>query len=130
MVGTINQRTEEETSLGDLGAPTDHGVNYEPIGSLGFLRHMRGRRIRRWLITETCRNCPDHFRVRRSVDSKQSLLKDMMRIRCPDCLEDSLQFFTQDLGPAGNNEPCMSLNGKLWERGQFMPKDVQKKGGK
>ena len=130
MVRTINHRIEKETFLGDLGAPSEHGVNYEPLGLPKFVYHMRGRRIRRWLITETCRNCPDHFRVRRSVDSKQSLLKDMMRMRCPVCLEDSLEFFTQDLGPAGENEPCVSLNGKLWEHGQVRPKDVQKKGEK
>ena len=93
---------------------TDHGVNYEPIRSPGLLRLMRGRIIRRWLITETCRNCPDHLRIRRSVDSKQSLLKDMMRERCPVCLEDSLEFFIQDLGQARDEEPCVSLNGKVW----------------
>ena len=131
MVGTINHnRTEKETSPEDMGAPTEHGVNYEPLGLPRLVYHMRSRKIRRWLMTETCLNCLDHFRVRRSVDSKQSLLKDMMRMRCPVCLEDSLEFFVQDLGPAGDNEPCVGLNGKLWERGQVRPKDLQKKGGK
>ena len=93
---------------------TDHGVNYEPIGLAELLNHLSARRVRRWLITETCRNCPDHFRVRSSVDSKQSMLKDMMRARCAVCLEDSLEFFMQDLGPARDDEPCVSLNGKVW----------------
>jgi len=93
---------------------TEHGVNYEPIGSPELFKHMRGRRVKRWLITETCRNCPDHFRIRRSVDSKQSLVKDMMRMRCPVCLEDSLEFFMQDLGQAMDDEPCVSLKGKVW----------------
>jgi hypothetical protein len=48
------------------------------------------------------------------VDSKQSLVKDMMRARCPRCLDDSLEFFIQNLGPAGNDEPCVSLKGKVW----------------
>jgi hypothetical protein len=94
---------------------TDHGVNYEPIGPPDFFMHMRARRVRRWLISETCRNCPDHLRIRRSVDSKQSLLKDMMRVRCPVCLEDSLEFFIQDLGQARDDEPCVSLNGEEWK---------------
>lgn len=94
---------------------TDHGVNYEPIGSPDLFMHMRARRVRRWLITETCRNCPDHLRIRRSVDSKQSLLKDMMRVRCPVCLEDSLEFFMQDLGAVHVDEPCVSLNGEEWK---------------
>ena len=93
---------------------TDHGVHYEPVGSPDFLMHMRARRVRRWLITETCRNCADHSRIRKPVDSKQSLLKDMTRVRCPDCLEDSLEFFIQDLGQARDDEPCVSLNGKVW----------------
>jgi hypothetical protein len=55
------------------------------------------------------------LRIRRSVDSKQSLLKDMMRVRCPVCLEDSLEFFIQDLGQARDDEPCVSLNGEEWK---------------
>jgi hypothetical protein len=94
---------------------TDHGVNYEPIGSPDLFMHMRARMVRRWLITETCRNCPDHLRIRRSVDSKQSLLKDIMRVRCPVCLEDSLEFFMQDLGAVHVDEPCVSLNGEEWK---------------
>jgi hypothetical protein len=109
----VNRLEKKDLSCESI-LPTDHGVNYVPIGSAELFRHMRGRRVRRWLITETCRNCPDHFRVRSSVDSKQSLLKDMARARCTVCLEDRLEFFMQDLRPARDDEPCVSLNGEVW----------------
>lgn len=109
------KRPEKEYFAGEFGPVTDHGVNFKPISPSELLRYMRDRQIRRWLITETCRNCPDHFRLRRSVDSKQSLLKDMLSARCPICLEDSLEFFIQDLGPAEDDEPCVSLNGEEWK---------------
>ena len=109
------KRPEKEYFACEFGQVTDHGVNFEPISPSELSRNIRDRRIRRWLITETCRNCPDHFRLRRSVDSKQSLLKDMLGARCPICLEDSLEFFIQDLGPAADDETCVSLNGEEWK---------------
>lgn len=115
MSEVVEKRPEKKDLSCEFIPPTDHGVNYEPIScSPDLFMHMRARRVRRWLITETCRNCPDHFRVRKLVDSKQSLVKDMMRARCPVCLEDSLEFFIQDLGQARDDEPCVSLNGKVW----------------
>jgi hypothetical protein len=110
----VEKRPEKKHLSCQFIFPTDHGVNYEPVDSLNLFMNTRARRVRRWLITETCRNCPDHFRVRKLVDSKQSLVKDMMRARCPRCLDDSLEFFIQNLGPAGNDEPCVSLKGKVW----------------
>ena len=115
MSETVNKRPEKEYLSCELVSLTDHGVNYQQMSPSKLLRHMRDRRVRCWLITQTCRNCPGHFRVRRSVDSRVSLLKDMMRVRCPMCLEDSLEFFKQDLGSAKDDEPCVSFNGKVWE---------------
>ena len=70
MSETAKKRPGKKHFSCEFISPTDHGVNYEPIASAKLFEYMRARRIRRWLITETCRNCPDHFRVRRSVDSK------------------------------------------------------------
>jgi hypothetical protein len=114
MSKTVKKSYENKVFSREFIPLTDHGVNCEPIGSSELFMHMHAMRIRRWLITETCKNCPDHLQIRRAVDSKQSLLKDMMRARCPDCLEDSLEFFMQDLGPARDDEPCVSLGGKVW----------------
>jgi hypothetical protein len=110
----VEKRPEKKHFSFESILPTDQGVNYEPIGSAELFRHMHARRVRRWLITETCRNCPDHLRVRGPVDSKQSLVKDMSRVRCPVCLDDTLEFFMEDLGPARDDEPCVSLNGNVW----------------
>ena len=115
MSQTVKNSAEKQDFSSEFISPTDHGVNYEPIGSAEFFRLMRARRIRRWLITDTCRNCPGHFRLRRPVDSQLSLGKDMMRERCPVCLDDSLEFFMQDLGPAQDDEPCVDLNGEVWK---------------
>lgn len=114
MSEVVEKRPEQKHLWCESILTTDHGVNYEPIGSPDLFMHMRARRVRRWLITETCRNCADHLRIRKPVDSKQSLLKDMTRVRCPVCLEHSLEFFMQNLGPAGDDEPCVSLNGNVW----------------
>ena len=114
MSETVKRRLEKKYLWCEFIPPTDHGVNYEPIGSPEMFRHIRARRVRRWFIIETCRNCPEHLRIQRSVDSKQSLLKDMMHARCPICLEDSLEFFLQDLGPALDDEPCVTLKGEVW----------------
>ena len=115
MSEVVKKRHEKKHLSCEYILLTDHGVNYEPIGSPDLFMHMRARRVRRWLITETCRNCPDHLWIRRSVDSRVSLLKDMMRVRCPVCLEDSLEFFMQDLGAAKDDEQCVSLNGEEWK---------------
>ena len=114
MSEVVKKSREKKRFSRELISPTDDGVNYEPISLTEILMHMRAGRIRRWLITETCGNCPDHFQIRRSVDSKQSLVKDMMRARCPWCLDDSLEFFMQDLGPAREDEHCVSLSGNVW----------------
>ena len=114
MSETGAKRADKKPPQCEFIPPMDHGVNYDPISPPELVRHIRASNIRIWLVTETCKNCPDHFRVRKAVDSKQSLVKDIMRARCLHCLDDSLEFFTQDLGPAREDEPCVSLGGKVW----------------